>query len=144
MLCPNSTLRQTSRRLKRGMFDKARDIHFALVLSCLGKIIRGLHPQPHVGTAAESPFKAERHLGRDGTSTSHHVVKLLARDLYRFRRLRAGQQGQRKTVRSTLYEHEDGCIGGCRCVSVAPSSEDSPQDNAPRRDICGRIKFHVN
>jgi len=75
-----------SRRLKRRMLDKARDIHLALVLSCLGKIIRGLHPQPHVGTAAESLFKAQRHLRRDGASTLQHVVKLLARDLHRFRR----------------------------------------------------------
>ena len=37
------TLCATWRRLKRRMLDKARDTHFALVLSCLGKIIRGLH-----------------------------------------------------------------------------------------------------
>ena len=37
------TLWETSRWLKRWMLDKARDVHFALVLSCLGKIIRRLH-----------------------------------------------------------------------------------------------------
>jgi hypothetical protein len=36
------------------MLDKARDTHFALALSCLGKIIRGLHPQPHFGAAAKA------------------------------------------------------------------------------------------
>jgi anti-sigma-K factor RskA len=56
------------------MPDKARDIHFALFLSCLGKIKRSLHPQPHVGAAAESLFKAQHQLRRDGASTLHHVV----------------------------------------------------------------------
>src|SRR5580658_10413578 len=71
------TLCETSRRLKRRMLDKARDIHIALALSRLSKIIRGLHPQPHVSAATESLFKAQRHLRRDGASTLHHVVKLL-------------------------------------------------------------------
>lgn len=44
------------------MLDRAREIHFALVLSCLGKIVRTLHSQPLVGAAAESLFKAQRHL----------------------------------------------------------------------------------
>src|SRR5579872_6565637 len=70
----------TSRRLQRRMLDQAPDIHLALALSCLGKIIRGLHPQPHVGAPAEGLFKAQRHLRRDGASTLHHVVKLLARN----------------------------------------------------------------
>jgi hypothetical protein len=67
------------------MLDKARDIHFALILSCLGKIVRNLHSQPHVGAAAKGLFKAQRHLGRNGASALHHVVKLLARDPHSFR-----------------------------------------------------------
>jgi hypothetical protein len=60
------------------MLDKTRDIHFVLVLSGLGKVIGALHSQPHVGAAAKSAFKAQRHLRRDGASPLHHVVKLLA------------------------------------------------------------------
>jgi hypothetical protein len=37
------TLWETSRWLKRWMLDKARDVHFALVLARLSKIVRRLH-----------------------------------------------------------------------------------------------------
>jgi hypothetical protein len=40
------------------MFDKAQDVHFALVFSCLGQIIAALHSQPHVAAAAESLFRS--------------------------------------------------------------------------------------
>src|SRR5580700_4371869 len=65
---PFFRLSQPPRRSKRRMFHKARDVYFALVLTCLGKIIRDLHSQPHVGAAAESFFKAQSHLRRDGAS----------------------------------------------------------------------------
>jgi hypothetical protein len=77
--------KETSSWLKRGMLDKARDVHFALVLACPGKIIRRLHSQPHIGTAAKGLFKTQRHLWRKGASALHYVVKLLARDLHGFR-----------------------------------------------------------
>ena len=70
------------------MFNKAWNVHFALVLSRLSKIIRRLHSQPHVGAATKSLFKAQRHLGPDRSSAQYHVVKLLARDLHGFRRHR--------------------------------------------------------
>jgi hypothetical protein len=40
------------------VLDKARDVHFALVLSRLGKIVCCLHSQPHIRAAAKGPFKA--------------------------------------------------------------------------------------
>jgi len=69
------------------MLDKAGDIHFTLMLWCSSEIVRRLDSQPHIGAAAESLLKTQRHLGRDGASPLHHVVQLLASNLRRFRRL---------------------------------------------------------
>jgi hypothetical protein len=64
--------------LMRRMLYETRDVHFALLLACLGKIIRGLHSQPHVGAAAKDHFKAQyHHPGREG-AVSYRDSKLFS------------------------------------------------------------------
>ena len=54
---------------------------------CLREIPGRLHSQPHIGTASECLFKTQSHHRGKGASALYHVVKLLARDLHRFRGL---------------------------------------------------------
>jgi hypothetical protein len=47
-----SSMHSESPRLRRRVLNKTRDVHFALVLSGLRKIIRALYSQPHVRATA--------------------------------------------------------------------------------------------